>query len=201
MIKIADVTDMFKPDWATILEDVKGLDDRLVLGDWGGWGVMTNTGHHREGFGYGFGPDIKPPTSYTHGLKHLTWSSAAKPSIKAAVEQVRRKGLFPSRVRITTLDAHGKIGWHSDTPTPETSLFRLHFILQTNPLALFESRDTAWHLKEHHVYLFDANHEHRIVNNGEQVRIHLMMDIRMSAYAAKISEGRWYEGEPRNSEA
>lgn len=72
-----------------------------------------------------------------------------------------------------------EIELHSDVQGKEW-LGRIHIPLATNSEAFIFSGNMRLHLKVGRVYLFSTEHPHRVWNEGDTPRIHLMFDVKSS---------------------
>ncbi len=97
--------------------------------------------------------------------------------LKTVVEKIRSYGLNPCRARIICLTAGQASSWHRDAPATRYAV-RLHVPIVTNQGCYFETREEREHLPaDGSAYFIYVNREHRVVNEGDQDRFHLVMDV------------------------
>ena len=70
----------------------------------------------------------------------------------------------------------------TDSGVGDGKLMRIHFPIITNDKVLFESWDLTGHkqcanMRINEAWLLDTRKPHRAVNNGDEDRIHLVVDI------------------------
>ena len=81
----------------------------------------------------------------------------------------------------------GELDRHTDLVAPHSGvgdgkLMRIHFAIITNEKVLFESWDLTGHkqcvnMGITEAWLLDTRNPHRAVNNGDEDRVHLVIDI------------------------
>lgn len=91
------------------------------------------------------------------------------------------------RIRIMRLAAGGSIGRHSDvidreTGTVDGKTLRIHLPIATNAKVRFTSWDVfgkrkSVHMKEGELWYVDTRKPHKVDNQGETDRLHLVMDV------------------------
>jgi hypothetical protein len=84
------------------------------------------------------------------------------------------------RVLITRLPPGGMIAPHVDGGSHAAYYSRHHIVLQSNPDSLFRAGDEAVQMATGEVWWFDNSQEHTVVNEGDDDRIHLIVDARCS---------------------
>lgn len=124
--------------------------------------------------------------------KKSEWTNAAKnfPFTKKIVE-TRFNGATPDRVRFMRLTkGKGELARHADITDKEAGIqkgkvVRLHIPIYTNKDVIFNSwshkgnRITA-HMTERSLWYLDVRKPHTAVNNGEEDRVHLVIDFYVS---------------------
>ena len=156
----------------------------------GGWSVTSSNGDFRDGWGQGHlvfetknftnkeellselkKHSVLPshaysvPTQICHGYLH------------EVVKDIAAKGFMPRRVRIIRLPAQSSSAWHRDQPN-EVFGIRLHVPIETNSHCFFECEEGKAHLPaDGSAYLLRVNRMHRVYNEGEASRYHLVMDV------------------------
>lgn len=114
------------------------------------------------------------------GWLHLP---AARPLIFGLLAQVEGERL--GRVMINKLRPGGRVYAHADTPVHSTYWDRYHFVLQSGPGCNFRCGDETITMQQNGVYWFQNIHEHEVVNNSADDRIHLIADIRTQRLSFK----------------
>jgi hypothetical protein len=84
------------------------------------------------------------------------------------------------RVMINKLKPGGCIYPHADTPAHAEYWDRFHIVLQSQPGSNFRCGDEWVNMQAGEVWWFNNLLEHEVVNNSEDDRIHLIVDIRTS---------------------
>ncbi len=100
----------------------------------------------------------------------------ARPLIFALMNRVEGERL--GRVIITRLPPGGKITPHIDEGTPATYYDRYHIVLHSMPGVMFRAGDEAVNMLSGQVWWFNNNAEHEVVNNSDDDRITMIVDIR-----------------------
>jgi hypothetical protein len=86
------------------------------------------------------------------------------------------------RIVITRLPPGGRIAAHKDVLGEYSRYYsRYHVVLQGLPGSMFRAGDEAVCMQTGDVWWFDASQVHEIVNNSADDRIHLLIDLRVSA--------------------
>ncbi len=80
--------------------------------------------------------------------------------------------------RIHKLEPGTKILPHKDCEGDIPSLHVIHFVLTTNPKALFTIDNSTVNMEAGSIYEINYSYEHSVVNSGDTDRIHLLMEIR-----------------------
>lgn len=190
MIVVEDVTRYFRIAWKTIAAQAKVIEatwpKTVPAGQgtgWGGWSLTSSTGDHTDGwfegqksFEQAADGSVKSKRAVPDGTEFVKYTQIVTPQLRSCVEQARLLGLYPRRARITQLDASKSTDWHVDS-LAERKLTRLHFVIETNPQAVFVTEQQEHHLQLHHVYIFGTDGYHLAKNDGPTPRTHLMMDV------------------------
>lgn len=93
----------------------------------------------------------------------------------------RVQGERLGRVMINKLKPGGCIYPHADTPSHAAYYERYHFVLQSKPGNNFRCGDETLHMEPGIVWWFAHALEHEVVNNSDDDRIHMIVDIHHSA--------------------
>jgi hypothetical protein len=88
------------------------------------------------------------------------------------------------RVRILKLAPGAKIGEHRDVGLEVANLafnrVRLHVPIKTNPGVIFYVGGERFHMAEGGLYYANFSHLHRVVNEGQTERVHLVIDAEVN---------------------
>lgn len=84
------------------------------------------------------------------------------------------------RCMINKLNVGGKIYPHADTPAHAKYWDRFHIVLQSSPGSNFRCGDEWVNMETGDVWWFNNELEHEVINNSDDDRIHLVIDIRTS---------------------
>lgn len=82
------------------------------------------------------------------------------------------------RVMINRIKAGGHIYPHADTPEHATYWDRYHAVLKSGPGCNFRCGDEVVNMKTGDVWWFQNALEHEVLNNSDDDRLHLIIDIR-----------------------
>jgi len=102
----------------------------------------------------------------------------ARPLIFGLMARVEGERL--GRCLITRLAPGCKIDPHVDGGSHAAYYERYHIVLQSRPGSVFRCGDETVHMAVGDVWWFDNSIEHEIVNNSDDDRIHLIVDIKAS---------------------
>ena len=81
-----------------------------------------------------------------------------------------------ARSRFMRLAAHAEVSPHVDFNYHWYSRVRVHIPVITNPQVTFYCGDEQVHMQAGECWIFDSWRRHRVTNNSEQTRIHLVID-------------------------
>lgn len=84
------------------------------------------------------------------------------------------------RVMINKVNPGGKIYRHADTPVHAEYWSRFHIVIYAKPGNDFYCGDEMVNMVTGDVYYFRNDLEHEVINNSNDVRIHMVVDIRNS---------------------
>jgi hypothetical protein len=107
------------------------------------------------------------------GWLHLPAARAIVFGLMAQVEGERL-----GRVMINKLRPGGRIFPHADTPAHAEYWDRFHVSLQSGPGCNFRCGDETVYMRPGQVWWFQNSHEHEVVNNSDDERIHMVIDVR-----------------------
>ena len=86
-------------------------------------------------------------------------------------------------IRVLILRAHGgQIRPHRDGDIfgRDGNLYRLHLPIVTNDQVVFKIKDHQYRLEEGKLYFADVSKMHEVCNNGDEDRIHLVIDVKVN---------------------
>lgn len=188
MLEILNVTKQFLVAWPPVIKRVLAIEaehPKVQDGGWGGWSLMSETGEYTDGWENGSkafatlddGSVIVQPITngFEFNRTNQVYTELCTPELMFLCEQAKRLGYRPSRARITHLEPGASSEWHVDD-VPSSKFKRLHFIIKTNPNAVFKYRSGEIHLPARSVFLIDVCKEHQIENRGSEPRIHIILD-------------------------
>jgi len=104
------------------------------------------------------------------------------PGVMDSVLNVMRlvQGVRLGRVLITKLAPGKKIAPHSDVMGAYSKYYtRYHLALQGLPGSLFNCGDETVQMMTGELWWFDAAAEHSVINNSQDDRVHMLIDIRI----------------------
>lgn len=102
----------------------------------------------------------------------------ARPIIMSLMTRVGGERL--GRVMINKICPGGKIFPHKDTPSHTEYYSRFHVVLKSSPGVVFRAGEEHVYMAQGEVWWFDNKEEHEVINNSDDDRIHMIIDIRTS---------------------
>ena len=154
-----------------------------------GWSVTSANGHHKDGWYKNIFDNVDGTQVFnSERARAQGWSPPAEHTIPTEIctgyiaEVVATLSkMYPRvyRVRISTLQPGGEMGWHRDAPEGVRKP-RLHVPIITNPYCLFSYKDEAVSFSmsaNGSGFLVDVSKLHRVTNAGSMARYHLLMDV------------------------
>ena len=156
----------------------------------GGWSVLSQTGHWRDGWEKGHRcvktlPDgsisFDPVLAKQFGLRH-DWSYDQPTEIchgylAELMDQIAALGLYPRRARLSILEPGGSSSRHRDGADDAYSV-RMHIPIFTNTLCTFETDDGSIFLPaDGSAFLVGVNRMHQIFNRSAVRRINLLIQV------------------------
>lgn len=100
----------------------------------------------------------------------------ARPLIMGLMARVDGERL--GRVMINKIAPGGVIYPHEDTPAHTEYYSRFHLVLQSAPGVLFRAGDEQLNMETGQLIWFDNSQMHEIINNSNQDRISMVIDVR-----------------------
>lgn len=134
------------------------------------------TGHPSNYEGNSYVPLVTPSGIITNefaGPMGPTPHLAAMPYLRqvfAALDCVR------GRSRLMGLSAGGEVPLHVDTNYYWRTHVRMHIPIVTNPGVAFTCGDETVHMAAGECWVFDTFRAHRVLNDGDERRVHLVAD-------------------------
>ena len=113
------------------------------------------------------------PTDALDGEMGPTPALQACPYIREIMAEI---GAVWGRSRLMGLAPGGEVPSHIDTHYYWRTHFRIHIPAITNPGVLFTCGDETVHMAAGDCWLFDSFRWHNVQNQGDQQRIHLVLD-------------------------
>ncbi len=108
-----------------------------------------------------------------HGEKAATPHLAKCPYMRQAMASF---GTVLSRSRLMKLAAGAEVSLHVDFNYHWFSRVRIHIPVVTNPNVIFHCGEEGLHMRSGECWIFDSWRRHRVVNQGAEDRIHLVID-------------------------
>ncbi len=102
----------------------------------------------------------------------------ARPLVFGLMAAVQGERL--GRVIINKLKPGGRIFAHRDTYAHAEYWDRHHIVLQASPGVVFRAAKESVYMATGEVWWFDNSEEHEVINNSDDDRIHMVVDIRTS---------------------
>ncbi|MDP6198870.1 MAG: aspartyl/asparaginyl beta-hydroxylase domain-containing protein, partial [Porticoccaceae bacterium] len=81
-----------------------------------------------------------------------------------------------ARSRLMRLNAGAEVSEHVDFNYHWYSRVRIHIPIITNPDVVFHCGDQAIHMRAGECWIFDSWRRHKVLNNSDQDRVHLVID-------------------------
>lgn len=159
------------------------IDTVMTIGDpicpiapgYGGWSITSRDGTWQDGWRK-LNESVSIPSEYSKPTE------LCMGYIKDIVDDIIAKGLSPTKIRINNLPPGGKSTIHRDYPAGDFRA-RLHIPILTNPQCsciLYNNsikEMTRTYMESGNVYMFWANLKHQVVNQSDENRYHIVMDV------------------------
>lgn len=101
---------------------------------------------------------------------------AARPIVRGLMAQIEGERL--GRVMINKLKAGGHVYPHADTPDHANYWDRYHVVLKSSPECRFRCGEEVINMETGSVWWFQNALEHEVLNNSDEDRIHMIIDVR-----------------------
>lgn len=170
-------------------EHVLPLEPERQSDAFGGWSVWSSNGSYRDGWQQGHRILAQNHLTEEERRRELTKLGLASPLdfrkpteichgyLAEVLKTIDLAGLYPRRARIIQLSPHSSSSWHRDAPD-HIYMVRLHIPILTNPGCFFETETERAHLPaDGRAYFLFVNGMHRVVNDGDTPRYHLVVDV------------------------
>lgn len=96
------------------------------------------------------------------------------------------------------LAGQAEVSAHVDSDYYWVERVRVHVPIRTQPGVRFECGGQAIHMGEGECWIFDTWREHRVLNEGDQQRIHLVADtVGGAEFWALVEQGRAHDARPQ----
>ena len=92
------------------------------------------------------------------------------------------------RSRLMRLEPGCEVSLHTDTNFHWHSHVRIHIPITTYPEVIFHCGESAVHMQAGECWIFDAWQQHRVVNDSDKTRVHLVIDTAGSSSFWKMVE-------------
>lgn len=96
--------------------------------------------------------------------------------LKYIQQVIASLGEVYGRSRLMRLGPGCEVPLHTDTNYHWYNRVRIHVPITTTPDVIFHCGDKKTHMAAGECWIFDAWQQHRVVNNSEQTRVHLVFD-------------------------
>ena len=107
-------------------------------------------------------------------------------------------GAVLGRTRLMRLAGQAEVSAHVDADYYWTERVRVHVPIRTQPGVRFLCGGEATHMAEGECWIFDTWREHRVVNEAEEQRIHLVADtVGGAEFWSLVDRGRAHDAQPQ----
>jgi hypothetical protein len=107
-------------------------------------------------------------------------------------------GAVLGRTRLMRLAGQAEVSAHVDADYYWTERVRVHVPIRTQPGVQFLCGGEATHMAEGECWIFDTWREHRVINDAQEQRIHLVADTVGGAdFWALVDRGRPHDARPQ----
>ncbi len=161
----------------------------------GGWSVLSSNGSYTDGWQKGhMAYEMDSPQKTTQHLADLGLLGKRydQPTeicfdyLAEVINVIRSSGVDPRRARIIRLSANSACLMHRDY-RPDVPYFRMHVPIITNELCYYECELGISHIPaDGNAHVIRVNQLHRVINESNQDRYHLVMDVTVSEDIAAL---------------
>lgn len=104
-------------------------------------------------------------------------------------------GATVGRSRLMRLSGHAEVARHADQGYYWTERVRVHVPIVTQPTVRFECGSATVNMAAGECWLFDTWRQHRVLNDAEQSRVHLVVDtVGGDGFWQLVGRGRPHDG-------
>ena len=164
-----------KEDLAQVAEDewIRHFNQSNYEGDWSVASLRSNGGKTKQIY-----PDPHSPDDFED-----TEILARCPYVREVLSAIRCE---KESVRFMLLGAHARIKEHKDYFMGfDEGVIRLHIPVLTNPNVEFYLANERVQMHEGELWYLDFSQKHRVENNSDKDRIHLVMDCKVNDWLVK----------------
>lgn len=152
----------------------------------GGWSVQSNTGDVSDGWQAGGTPGLSREQMeklFSTGMKFKTPTALYQGPMEKLINELTAKKFNATRTRFADLEPNANCRWHVDGEHIDYGIWRGHIAIKTNSksLFMFKSRNGEKEVSysipaDGYLYLANIRESHRIINTGEESRVHILTD-------------------------
>ncbi|NUS39255.1 MAG: aspartyl beta-hydroxylase [Lysobacter sp.] len=103
-------------------------------------------------------------------------------------------GAVVGRTRLMRLSGHAEVTPHVDQAYYWAERVRVHVPVVTQPTVRFDCGDASVHMAAGECWIFDTWRRHRVLNDAEAARIHLVVDtVGGDRFSSLLSQGRAHD--------
>lgn len=113
------------------------------------------------------------------------------------MQTIAALGVTAGRSRLMRLSGHAEVTRHADQGYYWLDRVRVHVPLVTQPTVRFECGDAQVNMAAGECWIFDTWRQHRVLNDAEDSRIHLVVDtVGGERFWSMAAVGRGHDGKP-----
>lgn len=113
------------------------------------------------------------------------------------MQTIAALGVTAGRSRLMRLSGHAEVTRHADQGYYWLDRVRVHVPLVTQPTVRFECGDAHVNMAAGECWIFDTWRQHRVLNDAEESRIHLVVDtVGGEQFWSMAAAGRSHDGQP-----
>lgn len=103
-------------------------------------------------------------------------------------------GVVVGRSRLMRLSGHAEVTLHVDQGYYWAERMRVHVPIVTQPTVRFDCGDASVHMAAGECWIFDTWRKHRVLNDAEAARIHLVVDtVGGDRFSSLLGQGRAHD--------
>lgn len=149
---------------------------------------------HPQGYA---GNDFLPLISANGDPRNEGFAGPMRPTPHLSVRQSYMRQVLGSlgavlgRTRLMRLSGHAEVNEHVDANYYWRDRARVHIPIITQPTVSFHCADAVVHMKAGECWVFDTWSQHKVINDAERARIHLVADtVGGEGFWNLVSRGR-----------